>query len=99
MNDAKVKSITMNGLVGCSFISETMSKKKLKNLNEYKMEDKYEEFQKELESLLNKMSMENISNTPDFILANYLTNCLRTFDVLTEKRDMWRSADSNPETE
>ena len=38
-------------------------------------------FEQELTSLINKYSMENGSNTPDFILANYLQDCLRIFNV------------------
>jgi len=35
-----------------------------------------ENFKQELEHLINKHSMENRSNTPDFILADYLVRCL-----------------------
>ena len=34
------------------------------------------EFRQELESLINRHSMENASNTPDWILADYLAACL-----------------------
>ena len=44
-------------------------------------------FYNELASLLNKYSRENRSNTPDFILANYLTECLKTFDSITNQRE------------
>jgi len=37
-------------------------------------------FRKELESLLNRRSKENKSNTPDFILAAFLEKCLDAFD-------------------
>jgi len=43
-------------------------------------------FRKELETLINKHSMENGSNTPDFILAEYLTDCLHAFDKATNQR-------------
>jgi hypothetical protein len=43
----------------------------------------------ELEQLLNKYSAENVSNTPDFILAEYITNCLSAFDKATKQRDAW----------
>ena len=33
--------------------------------------------------------MENQSNTPDFILAAFLTRCLRAFDLATFRRDKW----------
>lgn len=37
-------------------------------------------FRDELTILLNKNSKENGSNTPDFILAEYMINCLNNFD-------------------
>ena len=46
-------------------------------------------FRKELETLINKYSMENASNTPDFILAEYLENCLKAFDLALSKRASW----------
>lgn len=50
---------------------------------------KVSRFRKELEGLLNCHSMENGCNTPDFILAEYLTNCLRAFDAAVERREQW----------
>lgn len=44
-------------------------------------------FRKELETLINQNSMENGSNTPDFILAEYLHDCLKAFDVAVNKRE------------
>ena len=55
------------------------------------MEDK---FIKELETLINKYSMENDSNTPDFILAEYLSNCLRTFNSAIRIREKWYGRDN-----
>ena len=46
-------------------------------------------FRKELESLINSNLMENGSDTPDFILAEYLSNCLVVFDSAVKKRDKW----------
>lgn len=46
-------------------------------------------FEKELQKLLNKHSIENGSNTPDFILSWYLMNCLQTLNILTDKREDW----------
>jgi len=48
-----------------------------------------EEFRKELEDLINRHSLENGSDTPDFILADYLVGCLRTFDETLVKRERW----------
>ena len=47
------------------------------------------ELQKEIESAINRCSAENGSNTPDFILAEYLMDCLDAFDKITDKRDHW----------
>lgn len=48
-------------------------------------------FRRELESLINKNSMENNSNTPDWILAEFLTNCLQAFDLATRQRDQTKN--------
>ena len=53
----------------------------------------YEEFEKELQALLNKYSMENPSNTPDFILAAYLSNCLRAFNLAHEETAKWTGSE------
>jgi len=47
------------------------------------------EFEQELTALLNKYSIENGSNTPDFILCKYIINCLKNFNVITTSREMW----------
>ena len=47
------------------------------------------EFRQELESLINKHSMENGSDTPDFILAQYLSGCLENFDKALAARETW----------
>jgi len=46
-------------------------------------------FVKELEELINRHSMENGSNTPDFILASYLRNCLENFNLCVNSRERW----------
>ena len=46
-------------------------------------------FEKELAALLNRVSAEAGSDTPDFILAAYLTDCLRAFEVATRRRERW----------
>lgn len=44
---------------------------------------------KELEILLNKHSIENYSNTPDYILAKFLHECLIAFNGAMHDRDRW----------
>jgi hypothetical protein len=47
------------------------------------------EFTKALEALINQYSKENISDTPDFILAHYLTDCLQVFNTAVIARERW----------
>jgi hypothetical protein len=47
------------------------------------------EFTKELQGLINRYSQENGSDTPDFILAEHLVECLEAFERITDKRDKW----------
>ena len=46
-------------------------------------------FRQSIENTINALSLENGSDTPDFILAEYLTDCLTTFDKITKIRDKW----------
>jgi hypothetical protein len=46
-------------------------------------------FNDELSALLNKYSKENASDTPDFILAQYISDCLDTFSQSIIRRDKW----------
>lgn len=43
----------------------------------------------DIESALNRNSAENGSNTPDFILADYLRGCLSAFDAAVSAREAW----------
>lgn len=42
-----------------------------------------------IRSALNSVSAENDSNTPDFILAQYLIGCLNAFNIATNQRTDW----------
>lgn len=46
-------------------------------------------FYEDLETLINRHSIENGSNTPDFILAQYLHDCLGAFNNAMIQRDKW----------
>ncbi len=46
-------------------------------------------FESELISLLNRYSLENGSNTPDFILARYLIDCLEAYNNALCRRSRW----------
>jgi len=54
------------------------------------------DFEKELKDLINKHSMENRSNTQDFILAGYLEACLLAFDTAVQQREAMYGRDSRP---
>jgi len=59
-------------------------------------ETKTETLRRKIESAINQMSAENGSNTPDFILAEYLTDCLAAFDKATMARDRWYGVPLRP---
>lgn len=46
-------------------------------------------FRDELAALLNKYSLENGSDTPDFLLASYLEQCLLLFGHAVQSREQW----------
>ena len=48
-----------------------------------------ENFRKELKELINYHIMENGSNTPDFMLADYLIECLEAYNKITKDRETW----------
>jgi hypothetical protein len=50
-------------------------------------------FRNELRQLMNYYCKENGSNTPDFILVEYLESCLSAFDRATQGRDRWYGVD------
>jgi hypothetical protein len=56
-------------------------------------------FEQELASLLNKYSIENESNTPDFILAMLIRNCLTAFGCVIKLREEWYSKKLPPGVE
>lgn len=47
------------------------------------------EFKQSLERIINANNMEDSSNTPDWVLAKYLYNCLQSFEFATNERDKW----------
>lgn len=50
-------------------------------------------FRKDLQNLINIHSIENGSNTPDFILADYLMTCLSNFEETVKVREKWYGRD------
>ena len=53
-------------------------------------------FGKELEALINKHCQENASNTPDYLLAQYLLGCLAAFNTVVQQRETWYGRDARP---
>jgi hypothetical protein len=53
-------------------------------------------FPRELESLINRFSQENESNTPDYILAQYLLTCLSAWNRGVQQRETWYGRDARP---
>jgi hypothetical protein len=51
--------------------------------------DNLEAFRVDLTALINRHSLESRSDTPDFILADYLTNCLIAYETATRATDEW----------
>ena len=63
--------------------------------------DKYEAkdeetFEKGLSRQINKHSQEGNSNTPDYILAQYLKGCLDVFATAVQQRETWHGRDPRP---
>jgi len=56
-------------------------------------------FENELRALINRQSKENGSNTPDFILAKFLNECLSAFDKAVNERHKWYRPDLTPTIE
>lgn len=44
---------------------------------------------KDFADVINRHSLENGSNTPDFILAEYLVNCLESYNYAVLNRNDW----------
>lgn len=51
--------------------------------------EKNDAFRKEIETVINKHSKESGSDTPDFVLAQYLVACLEAFDIAVRARSKW----------
>lgn len=47
------------------------------------------EFEQAIRKAINCHSMENGSNTPDFLLARYLCDCLDAYNRIMVEREKW----------
>ena len=53
------------------------------------------EFEKELQELLNRYSKENESNTPDYVLAHYIKYSLKAFNQAVNLREEYYGRKEN----
>lgn len=53
-------------------------------------------FLEELQHLINRHSKEHTSNTPDFILAQFLLDSLVMFEIAIQQRERWYGRDATP---
>lgn len=60
--------------------------------------DKERELERELATVLNRYSQENPSNTPDWILAQFLRGCLAAWNTGVQQREGWYGRDPRPGT-
>lgn len=54
------------------------------------------EFERELRGLINRHSVENASNTPDFILACFMAESLTAFNKAVHERARWYGRMDSP---
>ena len=47
---------------------------------------KYDEFVRDIATVINRHSWERFSNTPDFVLAEYMVGCLTVFENTLDNR-------------
>jgi len=59
-------------------------------------ETRDDRIEEEIEHVINRHSRENASNTPDWILAAFLMECLRAFERATRRREEWHGRPAPP---
>lgn len=55
-----------------------------------------ESFEKDLAALINRFSLENESNTPDYVLAQFMKSCLDAFTIAVQQRETFYGRDARP---
>jgi hypothetical protein len=53
-------------------------------------------FEQAIQQMINHYSQENESNTPDYILAQFLVGCLAAFNTAVQQRENWYGRDPRP---
>jgi hypothetical protein len=54
------------------------------------------ELLREIETAINRTSAENESNTPDYVLAQFLMGCLAAWNTAVQQRETWYGRDARP---
>ena len=54
------------------------------------------DLERKLIALVNSESAENDSNTPDWILGQYMMTCLKAFNTAVQQREQWYGRDPRP---
>lgn len=57
---------------------------------------KYDEFVREIAAVCNRFSVENRSDTPDYMLAEFMTGCLNVYENTLCARAEWRNENRRP---
>ena len=76
---------SLHDMSSCTFYQPKPATEEIGKLPELKRDG----FREELRSAINRNSKENGSDTPDFILAEYLETCLKAFDEAMSKRTQY----------
>ena len=56
--------------------------------------EKHMGLMQEIQEAINRASRESDSNTPDFVLAEYLMNCLNAYEVAVNRRENLKGKES-----
>lgn len=54
------------------------------------------DLKKDITTLINRHNREQDFNTPDFMLAEYIMNCLDAFELASNKREVWYDVELEP---
>lgn len=73
-------------------VVEAIDRVECRRMEERKaVKNKEKEFVVEMSRLINRFCYERPSNTPDFILAEYLLSCLKAYDTAVVANRKWHS--------
>lgn len=87
MTISNCKCIRQDGYLECC---EECRNKELAKIFHKRMDTVHiAQFKEELRQVINRFSMENGSDTPDFVLTEYLYDCLMNFNKATISRDLY----------